>query len=153
MSIDTRRGPFWTLAVMLAASSAAGARQVAQSPPSLATVLERAGQYVRRLDRDWSGVVAEESYSQESTTTPRFGPPVRASRDLKSDVLLVLADVGDRDVAFRDVFEVDGNAVRDRDDRLARLFLDKAPSASEQLQRIRAESARYQPGRYSPRLQ
>jgi hypothetical protein len=150
MSIDTRRGATSALAVVLAAltpSGAVSARQVvAQQPPTLTTLLQQAGEYVLRLDHDLSGVVAEESYSQESTTKPKFGPSIRAHRDLRSDVLLVLADAGDRYVSFRDVFEVDGKAVRDRDDRLARLFIGKAPSSSEQLQRIRIESARYNLG-------
>jgi hypothetical protein len=150
MSTDARCRATAALAVVLAALTASGAvvnaRQVAQQPPTLTTLLKQAGEYILRLDRDLSGVVAEESYFQESTTKPKFGPSVRAHRDLRSDVLLVLEDAGDRYVSFRDVFEVDGKAVRDRNDRLASLFIDKAPSSSEQLQRIRIESARYNLG-------
>ncbi len=149
MSTDARHGATSMLAVILAALTASGAvsaRPVAQQPLTLTALLERAGEYMLRLDHDLSGIVAEERYTQESTTKPQFGASIRAHRNLKSDVLLVLADAGDRYVAFRDVFEVDGKTVRDRDDRLARLFLDKAPSAAEQLQKIRTESARYNLG-------
>ena len=63
-------------------------------------------------------------------------------RDLKSDVLLVRAPAGDRWIQFRDVFEVDGKPLRDRDDRLTRLFLKPSASAQKQVEDITAESAR-----------
>jgi hypothetical protein len=62
---------------------------------------------------------------------------------------LVRPEGADRYIQFRDVFEVDGKPVRDRDDRLAMLFLNPAPSASEQLQEIREDSARYNLGNIS----
>jgi hypothetical protein len=49
-------------------------------------------------------------------------------------------------VAFRDVFEVDGRTVRDRDTRLQKLFLDAPASAVSQSRRIVDESARYNIG-------
>ena len=48
---------------------------------------------------------------------------------------------------FRDVFEVDGVQVRDRDDRLRKLFLEAPPArAVETSNRILEESARYNIG-------
>ena len=48
---------------------------------------------------------------------------------------------------FRDVFEADGIAVRDREERLTQLFLGRDPvSAREQLGRIRNASARFNIG-------
>jgi hypothetical protein len=44
---------------------------------------------------------------------------------------------------FRDVFQVDGRPVRDRDGRLARLFLAPAATARAQARRIEDESARF----------
>ena len=70
-------------------------------------------------------------------------------RDLKSDLLLVRPNDAERYIQFRDVFEVDGKPVRDRDDRLATLFLHPVPSSSEQLGEIAAESARYNIGNVS----
>ncbi len=49
-------------------------------------------------------------------------------------------------MSFRDVYEVDGVAVRDRDDRLKRLFLEPDAPAAGQLMAIRTESARYNIG-------
>jgi hypothetical protein len=49
-------------------------------------------------------------------------------------------------MAFRDVYEVDGQAVRDHDTRLQKLFLDTPSQAVEQARRIVAESARFNLG-------
>jgi hypothetical protein len=46
-------------------------------------------------------------------------------------------------VSFRDVFEVDGRPVGDRDLRLERLFLSPTPEGRARLEAIRDESARY----------
>src|SRR4029077_16814295 len=47
---------------------------------------------------------------------------------------------------FRDVFEADGRPIRDREDRLTRLFLGGTPSARRQLSRILDESSRFNIG-------
>jgi hypothetical protein len=47
---------------------------------------------------------------------------------------------------FRDVFEVDGKAVRDRDGRLMALFARPSATSDEQAARIAQESARYNIG-------
>src|SRR5262249_51546334 len=47
---------------------------------------------------------------------------------------------------FRDVIEVDGRKVRNREDRLRRLFLGPPKSALEQARAIARESARYNIG-------
>ena len=52
----------------------------------------------------------------------------------------------DRWVQFRDVFKVDGKLVRDRDERLGRLFLNPSAANMEQAEAISRESARYNLG-------
>jgi hypothetical protein len=69
-----------------------------------------------------------------------------AHRELRSDVLLVKVDGVDRWVQFRDVFEVDGKPLRDRDERLERLFLKPSRSSFAQAERIALESARHNIG-------
>jgi len=49
-------------------------------------------------------------------------------------------------MAFRDVYDVDGRPVRDRRERLEKLFLAGAPGALTQASQIRDESARYNLG-------
>jgi hypothetical protein len=114
-------------------------------PPTLKIVLERAGAYVEQFERQLSGIVAEEAYEQ---VVRRAAPTsvVLERRQLKSDLLLMQPTPGYRWVQFRDVFEVDGRPVRDREDRLASLFLAPSTSLFDRVARIRRESARYNIG-------
>src|SRR5580765_1595761 len=115
-------------------------------------VLDKAGDYVAAYERTFVGVVAEETYRQEvrgiaGTDSRGFAAEARGQRrDLKSDMLLVRAPAGDRWIQFRDVFEVDGKPVRDRAERLAKLFLQPSASAQQQVDDIAAASARYNIG-------
>ena len=113
---------------------------------TLESVLARAARYVTDFRHQLSGIVAEESYSQRVRRSVS-SPDVRAERRrLRSDFLLVRPDGVDRYVEFRDVFEVDGRPVRNRDERLTRLFLDPSTSATNQVAAITEESARYNIG-------
>jgi hypothetical protein len=140
------------LVACLMAASLAAAPHVATQPADLDVLLDKTIDYVVAYERDFVGVVAEETYRQEFRgrrgTDARGFPTdaVRQTRDLKSDVLLVRAPAGDRWMQFRDVFEVDGKPVRDRAERLARLFLQPSPSAQKQVEDITSESARYNIG-------
>ena len=118
---------------------------------SLADVLARAAEHVTEFRRQLSGIVAEESYEQRAATLSvsalnRF-PEYREERlTLRSDFLLVQPEGEERYIEFRDVFEVNGRPVRDRQERLTRLFLDRSTRAALQIQSIIAESARYNIG-------
>jgi hypothetical protein len=116
-------------------------------------LVDRASDYVVLYEKNFVGVVAEESYRQTvhggRAGTDLRGFPIEAPsqrRDLKSDVLLVRAPAGDRWIQFRDVFEVDGKPVRDRAERLTRLFLQPSASTERQVADITAASARYNVG-------
>jgi hypothetical protein len=93
-------------------------------------------------------VVAEEHYVQEvkafARRPGRLSNPMRS--ELHSDLLLVKPIGGGEWTEFRDVFEVNGIAVRDRRDRLTRLFLEGSASAREQIGRILDESSRFNIG-------
>jgi hypothetical protein len=114
---------------------------------TLEDVLKRAGDYVRQFQGELQSIVAEERYLQHFVTQPvRPMLPVAQRRELRSDFLLVKV-AGDRGwVEFRDVFEVDGAPLRDRDERLVRLFLLPSSSGKTQIEQILAESARYNIG-------
>jgi hypothetical protein len=132
------------LAVFLAAVPA-----FAQEP-DLATVLARAGAYVVDFQRQLSGIVAEEQYVQNvrypMSTGTRFGLRALTHRELKSDLLMVKPVGGDRWMQFRDVFDVDGKPVRDRNERLMQLFVSPSASSASQAERIVEESTRYNIG-------
>ena len=120
--------------------------------PSLAGVLARATDYVTALSDQLSGMVAEERYEQRSmgpaTSRPSgvFPSDTYQRRTLRSDYLLIQPEGSEQYFGFRDVFEADGRPVRDREDRLSRLFLDPSVSAQAQAQGILADSARYNIG-------
>jgi hypothetical protein len=135
--------------VLLGAIMLVMPQRIASQPSSdLAAVLARAAGYVETFQQQLSGIVAEETYLQEIVPPRDNGGSSMAAagprrRRLRSDLLLVRPEGADTWTQFRDVFEVDGRPVRDRDERLAKLFLSPDASGAAQIQRIREESARY----------
>ena len=134
---------------MSASHSAARRRVSTEQQHDLADVLRRAGSYVEEFQRQLSGIVAEETYLQE--VVPFLGMNARGRvrfqrRRLRSDLLLLRPEGAVTWVQFRDVFDVDGRPVRDREERLTTLFLDNGLSSAERVRQIRAESARYNIG-------
>jgi len=123
---------------------------VSAQEPTLDTVLDRAGQYVVEFQRSLSGVVSEEQYVQDvryPLGNNRLSNAMGAThRELKSDLLLVKPGGVDRWLQFRDVFEVDGRQVRDRNERLMDLFVKPSSSSATQIERILTESSRYNIG-------
>jgi hypothetical protein len=125
------------------------AAPAAAQEPSLKAVLTRAAAYVAEFHRQLSSIVAEEKYVQNWYSPSRSGMGAatqRGHRELKSDLLLLKPGHTDAWMAFRDVFEVDGDAVRDRQERLAHLFLEQTPRADALIGRILDESSRYNIG-------
>jgi VWFA-related protein len=110
---------------------------VSEREAELQLALGRLIDYVEAYERQYSGLVAEEEYNQSAS---------RGTVRMRSDFLLVKPEQSAEWVSFRDVYEVDGVAVRDRDDRLRRLFLEPGALAEGQLMAIRTESARYNVG-------
>ena len=156
-------------AAALVALSLATAMTAAAPPAAervqLEVLLDRAAWYLDYFVDEFENVVAEERYVQDSTMLlPSFSPiaggrgalppppsPSDAARarhrDLRSDFLLVKSPDTQALVPFRDVIEVDGVAIRDREARLAKLFLAaRGAGAMEQAERIGAEGARYNLG-------
>jgi hypothetical protein len=133
------------LALSLAPTPAA---PVVAAPPSprLEEVLALAARYVTRMEEELSVLVADESYEQ-ALFLNREGS-ARHRRALASDAAWV--PTGDPFVwaFFRDVREVDGDPVRDREQRLEHLFPSgmTAPG-NARAQQILEESSRYNLGR------
>lgn len=122
-------------------------RPAAQTP-SLDEVLKRSAAYVSEFRRQLSGIVAEETYRQELTATSRISNSflVNPPRVLKSDLLLIKPADADRYVELRDVFEKDGERVRDREARLEALLRDPSGKAGGRIADIIAESAKHNIG-------
>lgn len=126
------------LALLIAALLAPPAEQ-----PDLRAVMARAGAYVEKYQQDFSLLLADERYVQEVSDAA-----ATERRVLVSEFALVRVEDTDRTLwlAFRDVVEVDGRAVRDREERLQRLFLAPPANALAQAREIALESARYNIG-------
>lgn len=134
-----------------------GGEVVRAQPATLDVTLARTASYVETFIDRFGHVVSEERYRQESV------PPLRASqlggrgsipnlppterRTLRSDFLLIKPEASSDWYPFRDTFEVDGQAVRDRENRLTKLFLRSPTDTSlEQARLIAHESSRYNVG-------
>ena len=156
----SRRTAVCCLAVIAAAITPTGA--AAQTPdPALEPLLAKATWYVLDFVDKLSNVVAEEHYVQDSNVMlatiaipglggrgGTSGPRGSAKhRELKADFLIVKSP-GDVSQPFRDVFEVDHIPMRDREQRLAKLFLSDKTDADAQgrAKAIADESARYNLG-------
>jgi hypothetical protein len=119
-------------AIALHAWSQAGA-------PDSDAVVAMASAYVTEYESKLGGIVAQEDYRQD---LPQL------TRRLKSDFMLVRFSNDGPWIPFRDVIEVDGKPVGDRQRRLEQLFLTADAQARDNAERISRESARYNLGRY-----
>jgi len=139
----------WRLLAALAIAAAAVPAHARDPEPSLALVLQRGADYVTTFHARLSRIVAEERYTQRSETIgsgKRNGTTRWAERVLLSDLMLVKPPGADDWLQYRDVFEVDGERIRDRTERLPALLADPSMSAAGQVDRIRRDSARYNIG-------
>jgi hypothetical protein len=113
-------------------------------PPELVPVLERAGQYVVGYARAFSNVLADEAYRQQGHQGSEAGPLV--VRNIRSGVLFITLPGALPWATFRDVFEVDGSTIHDREERLAKLFQDSPATARVRARAMLEESARFNLG-------
>jgi VWFA-related protein len=111
--------------------------------PELAAILDRVAEYVSTYGQQLSNVVAEEECRQIYESND---PGRRAVRDIRAGVLFITLPGPLPWATFRDVWEVDGNKIRDRGDRLARLFHDSPATAVERARAILQESTRFNLG-------
>lgn len=124
------------------AGTSAAAKEPDPGAAELEKLLARAGEYVVEYESTWRGLVADEAYRQMYWDTTR-----RLSvRNLRSDVVFLKLPGAVPWTIFRDVFEVDGRALRDRDARLEKLFADSRSTALDQVRAIVQEGARYNLG-------
>jgi hypothetical protein len=113
---------------------------------TLETVLARTSAYVAEFIGRFSNVVTEERYEQNVSGFSQLRNSWERQREMKSDFLLVRTSDTSVWIPFRDVFEVNGESVRDREQRLARLFLESSSSALSRAQEITNEGVRYNLG-------
>jgi hypothetical protein len=115
----------------------------AQAPPTLAVVLSRLHAYLVEYGEEYSATIATERYRQ---TSGRANDPLHREALLESDFGIIRVPGDAQWLGFRDVYRVDGKAVQDRNDRLARLFSDASGVSMSQATRIMADGARFNIG-------
>jgi len=111
------------------------------APPTVDQVIERAGKYVVGYGEKMSLVIGVERYAQWMQNADDVRPLVR---NLVSEFALVR--IKDDWLGFRDVIDLDGKPVGDRQDRLQKLFLESPATAVQAGRTIANESARYNMG-------
>jgi hypothetical protein len=130
--------PLLVLALVLVGVPSAA--QVGNQPGSgFHTVLSSAMRYVMNYEQQFAVLASEEHYVQELQRPPNPGDNLSRSnpgggmraggainvQTFRSDFLLVqLGMDGEGWMPFRDTYEVKGKKIRDRNDRLLKLFLD-----------------------------
>ena len=127
---------------MLAALAMTAAAPDAQREPSTKDVMRRVERYVASYGEKASIFVCSERYLQG---TARSADDLRETRTLISDFAIVRADAIRGWMGFRDVLDVDGRRVRDREDRLLRVLMASQGSYDE-ARRLSDESSRYNIG-------
>jgi hypothetical protein len=131
------------LAILIAFAAVATSPRLAAQGVSLDQVLDRAADYVSAYAERFASVVSDERSVQRSQSSVFSGGN---SREIRSDFLVVRVPSTATWIGFRDVYEVNGVAVRDRQDRLMKLFTETPASAVSHAQQIADESARFNLG-------
>lgn len=126
----------------LAALAAAMPLALPQASLSLKDVMTRVEGYVGSYGEKASVVVCSERYEQRSRAS---GASAEATRTLVSDVAIVKADAIRGWLGFRDVLEVDGRRVADREDRLANVLM-ASQGRFDEARRLSDEGARFNIG-------
>jgi len=123
--------------------------------PALDSVLAQAGEYVTNYNKTFRLLVAEESYEQimrpygnSRNDLLASGPPLGEMgtpkvRTMRSAFALVAFPDAHAWMAFRDVFEVDGKALRPEKNRLERAFTDTPQDALEMARAFTDETLKY----------
>ncbi len=136
--------------------------QIGNQPGSgFHTVLSSAMRYVMNYEQQFALLVSEEHYVQELQRPPNPGDNLSRSnpgggmraggamniQNIKSDFVLVqLGMDGEGWMPFRDAFEVKGKKLRNREERLLKLFLENDKEAFEKAARINEASTKHHLG-------
>ncbi len=120
--------------IVLALATASVASLPAQS--AVEQAVADAARYLKTFGEQADGVVLEERYLQQAKGR------VVSARELVSD-LAIMGDARFGWVEFRDVVEVDGAPIADRETRVVELFASPGSDALAQAQRIAQEGARH----------
>lgn len=108
-------------------------------------LVDRVRAYVDRFEAEVSALVAEERYTQHLERHVS-GSRTRSRRELRSDYVLVKPAEGLSWIGYRDVFEVDGEPVRERDSRVVGILSTTSPDSHARAAAFAFEGARFNLG-------
>jgi hypothetical protein len=151
-----------TMAIAMSLGVGPTHAQVGNQPGSgFHTVLSSAMRYVMNYEQQFALLVSEEHYLQELQRPPNPGDNLSRTnpgggmraggamnvQTIKSDFLLVqLGMDGEGWMPFRDTFEVKGKKLRNRDERMLKLFLENDKQAFEKAARLNEASTKHHLG-------
>ncbi len=146
----------------LSAAASAMVEQTGNQPGSgFHTVLSSAMRYAMNYEQRFALLAAEEHYVQELLRPPNPGSNLSRANPgggmqgggaisqqiIKSDFLLVqLGGDGEGFMPFRDAYEVKGRKLRERDDRLLKLFTSNDKGRFEKAARFSDDSSKHNLG-------
>ncbi|MEO7158519.1 MAG: hypothetical protein ABI039_13205 [Vicinamibacterales bacterium] len=150
------------LAILFGVLTAQAVEQVGSQPGSgFTTVLSSAMRYTMNYEQRFALLAADELYLQELQRPPNPGSNLSRSnpgggmqgggpvstQSIKSDFLLVqLGGDGEGWMPFRDAFEVKGRKLRERDDRLLKLFTSSHKDRFDKAAQLTADSTKFNLG-------
>ena len=111
-----------------------------------ATLEDRLREYIARFEREASALVAEEDYVQRLILIEKGVQRGERVRRLRSDYVLVKPSDSEPWLGYRDSFEVDGHAVRDREARLVKVLSETAADSRERARAMVQEGSRFNLG-------
>lgn len=108
-------------------------------------IVERVRDYIDRFEQEVSALVAEEHYVQRLERRISASR-IHSTRELRSDYVLVKPADSLAWIGYRDVFEVDGTPVRERDSRVVDILGTTAPDSHNRAAAFALEGARFNLG-------
>lgn len=149
------------LALALSLGAAPHGQIGGQPGSGFTTVLSSAMRYVMNYEQQFALLISDEHYVQELQRPPNPGDNLSRSnpgggmraggamniQTIKSDFILVqLGMDGEGWMAFRDAYEVKGKKLRNREDRLLKVFVSNDKNAFEKAAQFNEASTRHNLG-------
>jgi len=116
------------------------------SPQPARRLEDRVRDYIERFEIEASALVAEERYVQRVEWQGHTPSEASRARELRSDYVLVKPADTEPWLGYRDIFEVDGVPVRERDARVVHILSTTAPDSLARAAAFVREGSRFNLG-------
>lgn len=114
--------------------------------PAAARIDDRVRDSIARFEQEAAALVAEERYVQRLDLRGQTAPGAARTRELRSDYVLVKPADTEPWLGYRDIYEVDGTPVRERDARIVHILGTTAPDSLARAAAFAREGSRYNLG-------